>query len=115
MNHSVIHAVEKKRGQLSVDTNYDVNDGKTQPAMLTKVKLMQDDEDKDAESEQSGDEELFPNLPQVNNLKSVTSPFLMPFLLFILLKWITPVYLPNVNSFPYHFSKIPLFIITALL
>ena len=57
MNHSVIHAVEKKRGQLSVNATYDMKDGKTQPAMLTKVKLTQDDEDKEAESEQSGDEE----------------------------------------------------------
>ncbi|XP_028417272.1 uncharacterized protein LOC114541668 [Dendronephthya gigantea] len=52
MNHSVIHAVQKS-GQISVDATYNANDG------LTKVKLTQDDEDEDGESEQSGKQSFF--------------------------------------------------------
>ncbi|XP_028416983.1 E3 ubiquitin-protein ligase parkin-like isoform X2 [Dendronephthya gigantea] len=52
MNHSVIHAVQKS-GQISVDATYNANDG------LTKVKLTQDDEDEDGESQQSGKQSFF--------------------------------------------------------
>ena len=50
MNHSVIHAVEK-----TLDATYDDATGTSpQPAMLTNVKLMQEDGDEQDESQQAG-------------------------------------------------------------